>query len=266
MIARQPGACDPRVSYCQRKTMRPVTAGGPARYQQIMQSIAEDISSGRVALGERLPTEPELCERYDAGRHTIREAVRGLVDIGMVERRPRVGTRVISAEPIAGYRWLPGSAADISANVSASRIVRPRSSVVTADEPTARRLGCTAGDRWFRFAGPRILRESAAAPVCFSEQYVPDTPRARRTITTGAFSVRDMAGQVVEQEIRADLLDSEQAEALDASPGSAALVVVRRHRDADGTLIAVGIHTHPADRFSITMTLPPEQPESRARG
>jgi DNA-binding GntR family transcriptional regulator len=65
-----------------------------------------------------------------------------------------------------------------------------------------------------------------------------------------------IAGQEIEQEIRADLLDGEQASALRASPGSAALVVVRRHRRPDGRLVAIGIHTHPSDRFSITMTLP----------
>jgi GntR family transcriptional regulator len=237
--------------------MRPATGSGPTRYQEIMQSIADDISSGRVALGERLPTEPELCIQYKAGRHTIREAIRGLVDIGMVERRPRVGTKVISTEPIIGYRWLPGSAAEIASNVGATRIVKSRSSVIKADKEMAQRLGCAVGDRWFRFAGPRVLRgKSKSLPICFSEQYVTNTEKARRTITTGAFSPHDMDDQSVEQEIRADLLNDEQSEALEAVVGSAALVVVRRHRNSSGKLIAVGIHTHPSDRFSIKMDLP----------
>jgi GntR family transcriptional regulator len=238
--------------------MRPATGGGPPRYQEIMRAISDDISSGRVAVGARLPTEPELCGRYDVGRHTIREAIRGLVEVGMVERRPRLGTRVISAEPIVGYRWLPGSAEDIAANVNATWIVRPKGTVVRADEAAAHRLGCQVGDRWFRFAGPRILRDRRVKePVCFSEQYVPDTAKARKVIATAALSPDDVADQVIEQEIRADLLDEEQAEALQAECGSAGLVVVRRHRDPNGRLIAVGIHTHPSDRFSIKMDLPP---------
>jgi DNA-binding GntR family transcriptional regulator len=223
-----------------------------------MAAISDDISSGRVAVGARLPTEQELCARHDAGRHTIREAIRGLVDAGMVERRPRLGTRVISAEPIGGYRWLPGSAGDIAANVNATWIVRGQGTVVQADAATARRLGCDVGDRWYRFAGPRILRDRRTRePVCFSEQYVPDTPQARRAIATAAMSPGDIASEVIEQEIRAGLLDAEQASALRASPGSAALVVVRRHRKPDGRLVAIGVHTHPGDRFSITMTLSP---------
>jgi GntR family transcriptional regulator len=247
--------------------MRPATGGGPPRYQEIMRAISEDIASGRVAVGDRLPTEHELCEQYQVGRHTIREAVRGLVELGMVERRPRVGTSVVSAEPITDYRWLPESADDIAANVNATWIVRPRRTVVVADEAIARRLGCEVGDRWFRFAGPRILRDRRTRePVCFSEQYVPDTARARRAIAKPAMSPDDIIDQTVEQEIRAAPLDEEQAAALHAEPGSAALVVVRRHRRLDGTLVAIGIHTHPADRFSITMTFTHPSSGGRPRG
>jgi GntR family transcriptional regulator len=247
--------------------MRPATAGGPPRYQEIMAAISQDITSGRVAVGARLPTEQELCARHNAGRHTVREAVRGLVEAGMVERRPRVGARVISAEPVSGYRWLPASAEDIAANVNATWIVRARGTVVTADEQTARRLGCAVGDRWYRFAGPRILRDRRnREPVCFSEQYVPDTPQARRAIATPAIPPGDIADQVIEQEIRADLLNDEQASALRAEPGAAALVVVRRHRRPDGRLVAIGIHTHPSDRFSITMTLPAQTSKGQPGG
>jgi DNA-binding GntR family transcriptional regulator len=249
--------------------MRPATGSGPARYQLIMQAISDDISSGRVRVGERLPTEKELCAHHNVGRHTIRQAIRGLVDVGMVERRPRIGTRVISAEPIGGYRWLPGSAEDIAANVNATWIVRPRGAVVEADEAIARRLGCEVGDRWFRFAGPRILRDrSNREPVCFSEQFVHDTPQARRVIATPTMSPGDVADQVIEQEIRAELLDEEQAAALHAATGSPALVVVRRHRNPDGRLIAVGIHTHPSERFSIRMNLGPTagQPHGQQPG
>ena len=100
--------------------MRPATGGGPPRYQEIMRAISDDISSGRVAVGARLPTEQQLCTQHGVGRHTIREAIRGLVDAGMLERRPRLGTTVISAEPIVGYRWIPGSIDDIADNMDAT--------------------------------------------------------------------------------------------------------------------------------------------------
>jgi GntR family transcriptional regulator len=236
--------------------MRPATGGGPARYQEIMRAISDDISSGRVAVGTRLPTEQELCAQYGVGRHTIREAIRGLVEVGMLERRPRLGTTVISAEPIVGYQWVPVSVEDIANNMQATWIVRPRGQSMVADEDAARRLGCRVGTRWYRFAGPRILRDrSVQDPVCFSEQYVPNTAKARQAIAAAAISPLDVPLQRVEQEIRAGLLSDEQAEALRAEPGSPALVVVRRHHGARDRLVAIGIHTHPADRYSIVMQL-----------
>jgi DNA-binding GntR family transcriptional regulator len=45
------------------------------------------------------------------------------------------------------------------------------------------------------------------------------------------------------------------AAALDAEPLSAALVITRRHLDHRRVLLAVGIHTHPADRYTITTSV-----------
>jgi GntR family transcriptional regulator len=248
--------------------MRPVTGGGPPRYREIIRAISGDIASGRIRVGDRLPTEKELCVHHGVGRHTIRAAIGELVNLGMLERRPRIGTTVIAAEPVLGYRWLPASSDDIAGNVNATWIVRPRGTVVIADETIARRLGCEVGDRWYRFAGPRILRDRRdREPVCYSEQYVPDTPRAREAIGVAQMSADQIGGQEIEQEIRAVLLDDEQADALHAEPGSAALVVVRRHRRPDGRLVAIGIHTHPSDRFSIRMNVraPVKQSSGNAR-
>jgi GntR family transcriptional regulator len=237
--------------------MRPATGGGPPRYQEIMRAISDDISSGRVEVGARLPTEQQLCTHHGVGRHTIREAIRCLVDVGMVERRPRRGTTVIAAEPIVGYHWVPGSVEEIAKNIQLTWIVDPHGGSIVTDEKTARRLGCPVGARWYRFAGARMRRDRAVKePVCFSEQYVPNTAKAREAIATAAISPVEVPHQRVEQEIRADLLDDEQAHALGAEAGSAALVVVRRHYGPHGRLVAIGIHTHPSDRYSINMALP----------
>lgn len=103
------------------------------------------------------------------------------------------------------------SAEDIATNVNAKSIVRPRDTVAKADETIARQLVQRRG-RWFHLAGPRILRDRRTRePVCCSEPYMPNTPKGRRAIAVTAMSPDDIAHQVIEQEIRADLLDKEQA-------------------------------------------------------
>ena len=52
-----------------------------------------------IPVGEKIPNEFELAERFGVGRSTIREAVKGLVSRGMLEVRRGSGTYVISAYP-----------------------------------------------------------------------------------------------------------------------------------------------------------------------
>lgn len=61
---------------------------------QVVQSIGLDVIRGRFATGEALPTEPALCEQLGVSRGALREAVKALAAKGLVELRPRTGTRV----------------------------------------------------------------------------------------------------------------------------------------------------------------------------
>lgn len=45
-------------------------------YQTLAEELREQITSGRLRPGERLPTEPQLCERSGLSRSTVREALR----------------------------------------------------------------------------------------------------------------------------------------------------------------------------------------------
>lgn len=63
--------------------------------EQLMRYIQEE----PVPVGEKIPNEFELAEKFGVGRSTIREAVKGLVSQGMLEVRRGAGTFVISAYP-----------------------------------------------------------------------------------------------------------------------------------------------------------------------
>ena len=53
------------------------------------------ISDGGLKVGDSLPTEKELCERFNTGRNTVREAMRILKTYGVVKVRPKVGAVII---------------------------------------------------------------------------------------------------------------------------------------------------------------------------
>ena len=224
-------------------------------YAQVERALAQAISAGAYRIGDQIPTEAELCARHGVSRHTVREALRRLQDLGMIERRTSAGTRVVSARPISAYQpdsvYQPvaESTADILSLVEQTRIARPTSARIKANRALARRLRCRVGTPWFKLAGPRVKRSGGEKPLCWSEQYL--RPELDRTpLIRGDFDAEQMRGHRIEQEICADVLSSELAAALGAAAGSPALVVIRRHAQR-GRMISVGIHTHPADRFSI---------------
>lgn len=62
---------------------------------QVAREIARGILSGKLAQGSILPGEMALCEQFGISRTALREAVKLLTSKGLLESRPKVGTRVI---------------------------------------------------------------------------------------------------------------------------------------------------------------------------
>ncbi|WP_420874525.1 FadR/GntR family transcriptional regulator [Paraburkholderia tropica] len=60
--------------------------------------LGSAILRGDYAPGTTLPREADLMERFDVSRTVLREALRTLTSKGLVESRPKVGTRVRSRE------------------------------------------------------------------------------------------------------------------------------------------------------------------------
>lgn len=61
---------------------------------QVAREIAVRILSGDIAENEILPSEPVLCAQMGVSRTAFREAIKMLYSKGMVESKPKVGTRV----------------------------------------------------------------------------------------------------------------------------------------------------------------------------
>jgi len=64
------------------------------RYEQVAERIAADIRAGRLAPGDRLPSERDLARRLEVGRASVREAIAALQVSGVIETRPGSGSFV----------------------------------------------------------------------------------------------------------------------------------------------------------------------------
>ncbi|MEA2244529.1 MAG: GntR family transcriptional regulator, transcriptional repressor for pyruvate dehydrogenase complex, partial [Solirubrobacteraceae bacterium] len=70
-------------------------------FDDVLEQLREAILSGRVRPGERLPNERQLCETFGVGRPTLREALRSLEAVGMIEVRPGKGGGSYAVTPSA---------------------------------------------------------------------------------------------------------------------------------------------------------------------
>jgi DNA-binding GntR family transcriptional regulator len=61
-------------------------------YLQLAVLLEDEITSGRIAPGARVPSITDLMGRYDVGKNTAIRAVKELRDKGLVEVRPGWGT------------------------------------------------------------------------------------------------------------------------------------------------------------------------------
>lgn len=68
--------------------------------QLTLENLQSYIASDSVQIGDRFPTEKELCTTLGVGRGTVREAVKVLVAQGLLEIRPGLGTFIISKTPV----------------------------------------------------------------------------------------------------------------------------------------------------------------------
>jgi GntR family transcriptional regulator len=64
-------------------------------YRMIANDLRTKIESGELAQGSQLATEIELRDQYNASRNTVRDAIKWLTTLGLVETRPGQGTFVV---------------------------------------------------------------------------------------------------------------------------------------------------------------------------
>lgn len=231
------------------------------RYEQVAEALIGEIRSRKLAVGDTLPGEIELTTRFGVSRHTVREALRRLAELGLIDRHQGVGTVVKSRQPTQSYVQAVRTPAELMQYPPVSRLSLVATAEVRASRRLARQLGCATGSRWFRISCVRRLRDSRL-PICWVDVYVlPDYAGVAEMIGRRQpvyEAIEQRFGQqiaAVEIEIRAGTVAEENAKPLEAPIGAPSLTVVRRYTGADGRPFEISVSEHPADRFTYSLQL-----------
>jgi len=107
----------------------------PAKYQQIADRLRDQIDTGTLQPGERLPSEPDLVRQFDASRNTVRLALALLTNQGLVVTRQGLGTFV--TEPAKPFTALLSKVAE-QPPVQGTSTVLPEVSRADSESETSR--------------------------------------------------------------------------------------------------------------------------------
>jgi DNA-binding GntR family transcriptional regulator len=226
-------------------------------YYQIARHLQDDIEAGTIAPGSRLDNEVELAEKLLVSRPTVRQAIRVLVDQGLLVRRRGVGTIVVPRvvrRPIA----LTSLYDDLS---NANR--QPTTKVLAIQEQpcpaeVANRLLLDDGS-------PVImvdrLRYADGEAVALMRNFLPTglvELDADRLAGTGLYETLRASGispRVAEQTIGARQASAREARLLDIPIRAAVLTMTRIAYDDAGRAIEYGSHIYPGSRYTFQMSL-----------
>jgi GntR family transcriptional regulator len=139
-------------------------------YARVETVLAGEITDGDLKVGDQLPTEDSLIERFDVSRITVRRAIQNLVSRGLVEIHRGKGTFVAAPKITQELTELSGFVEDMHAvgRKPTARVLGKE--IVTADTTVARHLALTKGERVVRI---RRVRLADGVPLSFDETYLP---------------------------------------------------------------------------------------------
>lgn len=230
------------------------------RYAMFASSLMADIASGKYPVGSLLPAEPELCAHYGLSRHTVREGVRKLVEMGLVSRQQGIGTKVISANVEPNNFSAATSLEALFSYVNGTwlRILGER--WVTADKELAELLDCKVGQRWLEVNAYRY-RQGEEQPLSQTVLYIPPAFEGIRPYLSEVDNpvyqlIEEHYGQKVQDlqmVVRAVSIRADMARELRCRPNSPGLMVVRRYRGANGAELSASISTYPQTRFEVAI-------------
>ena len=124
-----------------------------------------------MPVGSLLPTEAELCDAHGVSRHTVREAIRKLRDLGLVSRHQGIGTRVENKDISGRFVLSLGSVPDIWQYVETTRLEVYRKTLITAADAKFALPPIGNGERWLLSEGLRFVADQEL-PLSHNEIHV----------------------------------------------------------------------------------------------
>lgn len=238
----------------------------PTRAEYIRDSLLSELRAGKYALGEKLPNEDELAERFDVCRATMREAVQGLLEVGYLTRKRGLGTFVTgipshrhSLDTTVSYTKMINSAGMEPGEVVVARVERP----ATSEE--ADRLGIDQGEV---LACIQRVRTANGVPAVYSEDRIPRVLLRGldgAPLNTSLYVLLAQAGLTIDHALatlRPVIADTRLARLLGVARGAALQYIDQVDYTTLGTAAMLSAEWHVPGVFELCINRRPPVPDS----
>lgn len=224
-------------------------------YVQLQQLIRDAIGEHVLEQGEAIPPERDLAVEYDVSRITVRKAISGLVEEGLLARRRGAGTFVVGRVE-KSFSKLSSFTEDMAARgrVPSSSWISRAAGQVTPEEAMA--LGLSPGAPVLRFTRiryadevPMALEFSTIAGYCLASVEAVEDSLYAALEKAGTRPVRAL------QRLRAVPFGGEHARMLGVDPGHAGLLIERRAFLRDGRPAEVTRSYYRGDAYDFVAEL-----------
>ena len=246
--------------------------GDRALYLQIADQLREQVVSGKLAPGSRLPSEHSLMATYGASRDTVRKGIAVLKAEGRLDSERGRGVTVRARAPVqrlgsdrlarkhrkagkAAYlvdMEVSGRTPDIAVTVSTEK----------ASSEVAARLGLKAGERVL-VRTRRMLADGQ--PLQLAVSYLPlELVKGTRieqpdTGPGGTYARLEEMGQRLdrfEERVTARMPSPDEARSLDLGPGTPVILVARTAFVAGNRPVELCDTIMAADRYELQYDIP----------
>jgi GntR family transcriptional regulator len=224
------------IAALQREPALAEDAGAPL-YHQLQVRLRDLIEEGVVQASEAIPPERDLAAALGVSRITVRKAVQGLVQEGLLAQRQGAGTFVVPRveQPLSR---LTSFSEDMVARgmTPAARWLERSVGSATPEEAVALNLSPGA-----EVARLHRLRSADGEPMALERATIPriflPDPAAVQNSLYEVLAANGYRPERALQYLRAELLDEKNAALLGVSVGSAALYIKRYGYLADGRVV-----------------------------
>lgn len=225
-------------------------------YQQIVESLARRIRSGEMAVGEQLPPERKMCDELGVSRMTVRQALAGLQDQGLIECRPGIGNFVSKPRVEQPVDVLVGFFDNMKLKglEPSSRLLALETRL--AERSVAEPLHLTIGESvWFLHR----LRLANSVPMVIERSFFPKLYCARldehdleaRSVYAILAEHYDIVLQYAEQSLNATVARPQEAKLLDVSVGAPLILIERIGYDQKDRPVEYAKDLYRGDSFTF---------------